>query len=168
MARVTAAGSVLVFSATVRVADWTSRLKPTSACICEVVSVDEADGLEQLLHVWRHLPRPVVEPGDQPLGVHPRQDQFVHAPLPASLVRDVSAHARKPVGLSCSSRKSSLQSRSPSARCSRREGARQRGWHRERYTAQLAGESVDHVCRALRGAIAVWSRVPASVPIIAG
>src|SRR6187431_1903652 len=104
MARLTDAGSVLVFSATVRVADWTSHLKPMSACIREVVSVDEADGLEKLLHLWWHLPRPVVEPGDQPFGLQPRQDQFVHAPLPASVVGDVSARAHPTVGAPVASR----------------------------------------------------------------
>ena len=84
--------------ATLRDGVRSSRLKPTSACFREIVPVDEANGLETLLHMWRHLPRPVVEPGDQPFGVHPRQDQFIHAPLPAWVVGEVSAHARPTLG----------------------------------------------------------------------
>src|SRR6187455_3451995 len=74
-----AAGSVLASTGRF----GSPRLEPTSAYSGESHSVHEADGLETLLHTRRHLPRPAVEPGDQPFGLQSRQDRSVHAPLPA-------------------------------------------------------------------------------------
>ena len=70
MAGVAATGSV--FAPTVMFGrGMRSRAKPTSACSREIVSLDEAGGYETLVHLGWHQPRPVVEPGDEPLGLNP-------------------------------------------------------------------------------------------------